>query len=387
MSKSDYVISMIHSFVRNDREGFNEICTDLIKYEEKKGNYKIALKMRDALENKSFYSEPSIVSSGFTVEPLESISSFEKTNKNNEKVKDLLDIRSPKADFENLILDVETTDELKSIIEQWKYKDNLLPYNLAPQSKILFHGPPGTGKTYASHIIGSELNLEIAYVNFDVLISSYLGQTGENVGEIFKYISSKKSILLLDELDAIGKKRDDNQELGELKRIVISLLQNLDNLKGDSMIIACTNHAHLLDSALWRRFDNTIEFKLPEKPERGRIITQTLQARNIALPRYRMQIIEKLSGGMSPSDLIRCINNGVRRWVFQNNKREVHLNIIEELLRYSNIDNMQPREKIQIAQILRENGNGYSLQYLSEILSIPKSTLHKKLKEGQYGEE
>ena len=145
-----------------------------------------------------------------------------------------------------------------------------------PTNRILLCGPPGCGKTLTANAIASEIGIPVAYVKLDGLISSYLGQTGTNIRKIFDYVKNKRIVLFLDEFDAIAKKRDDANELGEMKRVVMTLLQNMDAMPANVFLIAATNHHHLLDSALWRRFDISLFLELPNTIQRGGIIRRFL---------------------------------------------------------------------------------------------------------------
>nr|WP_260117349.1 AAA family ATPase [Pseudoduganella rivuli] len=130
---------------------------------------------------------------------------------------------------------------------------------------LLFCGQPGVGKTLAAHWMAHELRLPLLTLNLATVMSSYLGKTGNNVRAVFDHAISRPCVLLLDEFDAIAKRRDDDSDVGELKRLVNVLLQALDDWPANSMLIAATNHGELLDPAVWRRFDHVLHFELPSK--------------------------------------------------------------------------------------------------------------------------
>jgi hypothetical protein len=135
-------------------------------------------------------------------------------------------------------------------------------------TNLLLYGPPGCGKTHLARFIAHELKLPLYLVRLDGLISSFLGSTAKNIRAVLEFASRTPCVLLLDEFDAIAKLRDDQQELGELKRIVNSFLQNLDSLGGDVILIAATNHEQLLDPAVWRRFQYQLRLDLPDREQR-----------------------------------------------------------------------------------------------------------------------
>ncbi|MCF8012144.1 MAG: ATP-binding protein [Clostridiales bacterium] len=375
MSRGEMLISMITSFSRNDREGFIEDCQELIAYEESKKNYRIASLMRKALEEGG--NNAKSVESSFSITPIET-NRYKKNvdNINNE----LIRLEKSYVNLGKIKLSNSTERSINSIIEQWEKRQKLTEYNLTPQNRILFHGPPGTGKTFTAYGIANALGYDIAYIRFDSLVSSYLGQTGTNLKEVFDFSEKNNCILLLDEIDAIGKKRDDQQELGELKRIVISLLQNLDKLPSDSLLIACTNHSHLLDTALWRRFDTWVCFDYPEISERFSILESRLSELNVKSDENWIHFWADVSEGLSPAILVQIIENGVRKWAIQN-KHNLNILITEELIQYLNIEDTSEKVRVNIAKKLRSQSKLFSFSYLSNLLEIPKSTLHKRLKE------
>ena len=143
----------------------------------------------------------------------------------------------------------------------------LLNAHLEPTRTVLFTGPPGVGKTLAARWLAREMNRPLLILDLSAVMSSYLGRTGANLRHVLEYAKSIDCVLLLDELDAIAKRRDDFGEIGELKRLVTVLLQQLDDWPSTGILISATNHSKLLDPAVWRRFEQRIEFPLPEQNE------------------------------------------------------------------------------------------------------------------------
>ena len=177
----------------------------------------------------------------------------------------LFEIKSYEEYYENLIINKELKAQLDQIIKEFKDSDVLASYNISYKKKILLCGKPGTGKTYTAKIVSSLLNIPLVYIRFDSIISSYLGETASNLRKVFDYIEQGTWIVLFDEFDIIGKNRDDIHEHGEIKRVVNNFLQMLDNFNGKSIIFAATNHQHLLDPAIWRRFDDVLYYDIPNE--------------------------------------------------------------------------------------------------------------------------
>ena len=154
---------------------------------------------------------------------------------------------------------------LNRLIEERQKIQVLLEAHLEPTRTVLFVGPSGVGKTLAARWIARELGLPLLVLDLSAVMSSYLGRTGANLRHVLDYAKSVNCVLLLDELDAIAKRRDDSGEIGELKRLVTVLLQQLDDWPSSGLLIAATNHSELLDPAVWRRFEQLIEFPLPNQ--------------------------------------------------------------------------------------------------------------------------
>lgn len=153
---------------------------------------------------------------------------------------------------------------LNQVIRERKEASKLFAAGLAPIRALLFKGPPGAGKTLAAHWLGRELGLPVLTLDLATVMSSLLGKTGSNIKSVIDYARGFPCILLLDEFDAVAKKRDDDKDVGELKRLVTVLLQAIDDWPATSVLVAATNHPEILDPAVWRRFDLVMDFGKPD---------------------------------------------------------------------------------------------------------------------------
>jgi SpoVK/Ycf46/Vps4 family AAA+-type ATPase len=162
-----------------------------------------------------------------------------------------------------LLMEDSVQEELDLILEEFSHAEQLSAKGLATRNTLLLYGPPGTGKSHIAHHLAQRLGRPLSIVRLDSVISSLLGDTAKNIRSLFDYADGTSSVLFLDELDALAKFRDDQKELGELKRVVNTLLQGLDNLEPTSIVIGATNHPDILDPAIWRRFTHSIEVCLP----------------------------------------------------------------------------------------------------------------------------
>ncbi|MGB3334132.1 MAG: AAA family ATPase [Mycobacterium sp.] len=167
-------------------------------------------------------------------------------------------------------------DRIDDFLNSVRMHDQWAAHGVASANRLLIYGPPGTGKTSIAMKIAEELALPVVLSRSDALVSSLLGQTSRNIRNIFDFVSSNPCVLFLDEFDALAKNRSDSREIGELQRVVIALLQNVDALDPSTVMIAATNHPELLDPAAWRRFDYTLKVDFPDSAEREQIWTTML---------------------------------------------------------------------------------------------------------------
>jgi len=171
------------------------------------------------------------------------------------------------ADAPAPVLAGEVESQILGLLREQQNIDRLLASGLQPTRSALFVGPPGVGKTMSARWIASQLGLPLLILDLSAVMSSFLGRTGNNVRAVLDYAKQQKCVLLLDELDAIAKRRDDATEIGELKRLVTVLLQEIDEWPSSGILLAATNHPELLDPAVWRRFDMLVAFPKPSSAD------------------------------------------------------------------------------------------------------------------------
>lgn len=301
----------------NDNE-FLRIAEEIIEEEEKKNNKPLAKELRKLLYNGNS-------GRGYLKKYKESI----KIPHDRERGLPLLEIKEFKWGWSDIILDANNKSILEKILRENKEKNVLKHNNLTPSQKILFFGPPGCGKTLAAEVLSSLCVYPMAYIRFDGVVSSYLGETSANLRKIFNFINSGEWIVLFDEFDVIGKQRDSPFEHGEMKRVVNNLLQMIDNFKGDSIIIAATNHEHLLDPALWRRFDEIVHFGIPDNEMRIGVFKKYL--RSISTSRINFETLAKKTEGMTPADIETICMNSIKKIVLDGQKTMTQKELIQSI--------------------------------------------------------
>jgi AAA+ superfamily predicted ATPase len=215
-------------------------------------------------------------------------------------------IGTPTRELGDLVFDAQQTASLERIIEQYDKEGMLAAYGLRPDTKVLFHGPPGTGKTVTAEALAFRLERPIAIMRLDSLISSYLGETASNLERVFNFLESQEVVALFDEFDAIARERSAMDDHGELKRVVNAVLQMMDRYAGKSLIIAATNHEQTLDYAVWRRFDEVLRFPLPDPHSRRAFLARRLSGMRLDFDLTELDI-DVLTSEWSFADLQRFV--------------------------------------------------------------------------------
>lgn len=229
----------------------------------------------------------------------------------------LLSLNKEYFSFSDLILNDEIKQQLEHIILENKKATRFYEIGLKPKQKILFCGPPGTGKTLSAKVISSVIGFPFVYILFDSIISSFLGETATNLRKIFNFIENGRYVVLFDEFDIVGKKRDDPHEHGEIKRVVNNFMQMLDTYKGDSVLIFATNHQQMLDTALWRRFDEILYFNLPNPSQRTQLFEKYLNVLKKAEPIDLLSFVRK-TNGYSGAEIAQICMDAIRKAIVSN---------------------------------------------------------------------
>lgn len=194
----------------------------------------------------------------------------------------------------DVVLSPTSHKELNSLILEWEHRQRLIAKRITPRSKLLFHGPPGCGKSLTARALGHELRILVYLVRFDAVIGAYLGQTPIHLRQVFHFAESTAAILLMDELEALGKQRGNPLNVGELDRIVIAMMQELEHSSPKGLIIGTSNLPRHLDTALWRRFDLALEFKAPSQTALVALGRQSAKQKGINLESSRTQRLGSL---------------------------------------------------------------------------------------------
>jgi AAA+ superfamily predicted ATPase len=277
----------------------------------------------------------------------------------------IVDVFNPAETDFDVVLPETLEKKVGDFIKVIQHRDKFKSMGLVFQSTLLLYGAPGVGKTTIAKYISLKTGLPLVTARLDAVISSLLGNTSKNIRKIFEYADSKPCILFLDEFDAIAKARDDQHEMGELKRVINSLLQNIDMFTQNNVMIAATNHPELLDKAIWRRFNTVIEIGQPDAEGIGRIMDMYLGnfAEELESDKKKYEKIITLFLKKSPSDIRNIINNAIMQAVISGKEKVGAEDLLienfqfdthgkfssEDLIKYLN-DNGVP--KLQIADLM-----------------------------------
>jgi SpoVK/Ycf46/Vps4 family AAA+-type ATPase len=245
MARSDLLVSLVRASAAGDQSTVASTVEAIVAEERSRSHHILADRLQKALQ-----SVP-VATSSRMVRPQSS-------------GRDFIIESEPRVTLDSLILSLPAERLSRQLIEEQMRADLLRSQGLQPRHRVLLSGPPGNGKTSLAEAIAEAIALPLLTVRYDALVGAYLGETNARLSRLFDYIRTMPCVLLFDEFDAIGKERGDVHETGEIKRVVSFLLMQIDQLPSYVIVVAATNHAELLDRAVWRRFQLRIEMPAPD---------------------------------------------------------------------------------------------------------------------------
>ena len=370
------VFRIVKGAIRLDIDKVRNYTSFLASKLEDAGEEGVARRLRRLLEDSDHDLRPLSASLTPTI-PVDEESRFPLLERVNYR-----EMREP-----DMVLDEAQRMTVQECLSIAKSYAQLEAEGLPSSVNMLLYGPPGCGKSRLARYIARDLGLELYVARLDGLISSYLGSTSKNIRALFEFASRTPCVLFLDEFDAIAKLRADTQELGELKRVVNSFIQNLDTLGTQSVVVAATNHETLLDKAVWRRFDYRIKLDYPGAEMRGWLWGEFLG--DLEFSPKRMATLVDLSEGFSGHEIQEvCIRLHRRRVIkgvasrFPDLFPTLQGVAIGEGESRMFVAGLDATDLPDVAAALRRrNPKLYSLPVLAGLLGVSRATTHRWIKE------
>lgn len=230
----------------------------------------------------------------------------------------------------HMVLPSDVESRFRRIEQEYAARDRLANHGLKYRQKILLYGSPGCGKTMGAERIAWNIGLPLVKVRFDAMVSSYLGETASNLRELFETASTSPCLLFIDEFDAIAKSREDRQEVGEVRRVVNTFLQLLDEYEpSNGMLVAATNLTQSLDQAVWRRFDDVIKVPKPTKTEIRQLLEQSLSSVEIGLIDWDKSIHEMTD--FSAAQVVRVAQDAAKRAILDREELVIQEHLQESI--------------------------------------------------------
>ena len=253
MSAARHMIALLKSHLEGDDKEFLSVAMQAAAHEARLGHVAVAQQLRDLIDESKRRSSAVGSRSGQLVvlEPRGELAS-------------LLSVQTPAIRFSDMALPETLSERLKRVLLEQRQQKRLREHSLSPRRKLLFLGPPGSGKTMTASALAGELHLPLFTIMLEGLITKFMGETAAKLRLVFEAIRQTQGVYLFDEFDALGTHRGQSNDVGEIRRVLNSFLQLLEKDDSQSLIVAATNHPELLDRALFRRFDDVIEYKLPD---------------------------------------------------------------------------------------------------------------------------
>lgn len=318
MAKASQIIALLKSHRKGDDPRFYNIAMQIAAEEAKKGHKKVARELK-RLVDEAKEEKTKVTKIGGPI-PLV---------RPKGELADLLTAKYPDEELSDMVLSESLSLKLRRVIKEQRQRDKIQAHGLFPRHKLLLIGPPGSGKTMTACALANELKLPLFTIRLEGVISRFLGDTASKLRQIFDTISETRGVYLFDEFDALGSKRSASNDVGEIRRILNSFLQYLEEDFSNSLIIATTNHAELLDIALFRRFDDVIEYKLPDKS----MIEKAIKKRfaRYVVKKIDWAKISHVAEGLSQSDVIKSCDEALKAAILSDTEVIDPADLIREL--------------------------------------------------------
>jgi len=308
MASAEQLKALVKSFIERDDRQFYSVAMQVAAHEAKAGHGRLAEDLRDMIDVAK--SRSLVGEQGGKLIPLA---------RPRGELANLLTVTYPKTRLVDMVLGPDVAAQFERILKEQRLHSRIREHGLSPRRKLLLVGPPGTGKTMTASVLAAELGIPLFSVRLDALITKFMGETAAKLRQIFDAISNVRGVYFFDEFDAIGSQRGLANDVGEIRRVLNSFLQMIEGDQSHSLIVAATNHAEILDYALFRRFDDVIEYHLPTAPQ----VTKLIQARlgKFAPKPFPLKTITAKAEGLSYAEIRRAIDEAIKDAVMHEESR------------------------------------------------------------------
>lgn len=315
MASADQIKALIRSHAEGDDSRFYSVAMQMAAHAARQGHSKLADELRSLIDEakEKGFDRPKTIS-------------VAQINQPRGELAGLLSVAYPKEQLSSLILPEETAHRLDRVVLEQRQKHVLTEHGLNPRRKILLFGPPGTGKTLTASALAGELHLPLYTILLDGLITKYMGETATKLRLVFESIDRIRGVYFFDEFDAIGSHRTSLNDVGEIRRVLNSFLQFLEQSNSESVILAATNNADLLDKALFRRFDDVIEYHLPDKVLAIETFKSRLSA--VGIKNLNFEQLAEASKGLSFAEISRSCEDAIKQVVLGDGTKEFNTELI-----------------------------------------------------------
>ena len=317
MSNARQILALLKTHVRGDEAEFFSLAMQVAAEEARAGHVKIAEEIRSLIDEAK--SKGIIKRQGGSVVVLQPRG----------ELANLVSVQQPTARLSSMVLTLPVQERLSRVLLEYRQRTRLRNHGLRPRRKLLFIGAPGTGKTMSAAAIAAELHLPLFTILLEGVITKFMGETATKLRTVFECIAIEKGVFLFDEFDALGSRRTHVNDVGEIRRVLNSFLQLLEKDDSDSLIIAATNHPELLDRALFRRFDDVIEFQIPERETVLAIIRSRLVQFDTS--NLDWSEITAVTEGMTQADLARASDDAAKNAVLSGSSLIQMRDLVEAL--------------------------------------------------------
>ena len=299
MATAEQLKSLIRSHFSDEPERFHTIALQIAAHEAKQGHGSIAHDIRQLIDMERKKAGPRIIS-------------FPRD------LKGLVLTEEPNTSKQVLVMSDEIKSRIEQIITEFRKRSKLKSHGLQHRRKILLIGPPGTGKTMTAKVLAHELNMPLNTIQVDRLVTKFMGETSAKLRQIFDFMYDNLGVYFFDEFDAIGGNRSLDNDVGEMRRVLNTFLQFIEQDTSDSLLIAATNNPHLLDTALFRRFDDVLYYKNPSEKEVEQIIKNRLGL--FLSPRFAWKQVMEHTKSLSQAEIVMICNDAIKTAILSDKK-------------------------------------------------------------------